>query len=215
MYDLLIFDLDGTLIDSVPDIAAALNWTLAQAGLPTHDEAAITRMVGDGVAELITRAVGPAELERVTELVEHFRRRYIASPAAATRLFAKVPETLARFDGRPLAVATNKPGALARLILDRLDLLHFFFRVVGEDDVARRKPDPEGTLLLCRTVGAAPSRTLLVGDSPIDAATAQAAGVDACLVSYGYGDPTALARAPTRFRIDRFDQLLALPGIIA
>ena len=203
MYDLLIFDLDGTLVDSAADIARALNATLAAEGLPTHTEEAVMRMVGDGAAQLVGRAVGPAEQGRVGELTLKFRQRYGVEPVVDTRPFPGVAETLAVLGKFTKAVVTNKPGRLSRTVLAELGLAQYFFAVLGEDDVSRRKPDPEGVNRLIKMAGARPERALLIGDSPVDAA-----GIDVCLASYGYGRADVLSRLPARFRIDGFSQLL-------
>jgi phosphoglycolate phosphatase len=207
VYDLLIFDLDGTLVDTAPDIARALNATLTEAGLPTHSTEAVIRMVGDGVIQLVERAVGAAGEGRVKELAVRFRERYIAQPIVDTKPFPGVAETMAALSRFTKAVATNKPGCLARAILAELGLAKYFIAVLGEDDVAQRKPSPEGVDRLRAMAGTARQRTLFVGDSPVDAATAEAAGIDVCLATYGYGDPAALGSLPARFRIERFEQL--------
>jgi len=208
VYDLLIFDLDGTLVDSAADIARALNATLVEAGLPTHSVESVIRMVGAGASQLVERAVGPIEPSRARELTVKFRARYTEEPVIDTRMYPGVAETMAALGKFTKAVVTNKPGRLARTILTELGLAHYFMAVLGEDDVARRKPDPEGVDRLRALAGAPRERVLLVGDSPVDAATAQAAGIDVCLASYGYADPSSLASLPARFRIDRFAELL-------
>jgi phosphoglycolate phosphatase len=199
-YDLLIFDLDGTLIDSVGDIADSLNEVLARHGLPTHDDAAVARMVGSGVRELVRRAL-PAN-HPLDEIVGEYRAHYSARPIGRTVLYPGVKETLAALPMRK-AVATNKPGALARRILDELGVVRQFVAVLGEDDVGRTKPDP---LIVERLRGETPrERTLYVGDSPVDAATARNAGVPLALVTYGYAE--SIRDQPAEYHLDRFADL--------
>ena len=203
MYDLIIFDLDGTLIDSVGDIADSLNETLVARGLPAHSDAAVARMVGSGVRELVRRAL-PAGASDLDEVVAEYRAHYLARPLARTALYLGVKPTLDAIRV-PMAVATNKPGVLSRRILSELGVVRQFAAVLGEDDVGRAKPDPLVVDLLRGQVGAARARTLYVGDSLVDADTA---GVDLCLVTYGYADPEAIRARPARHHLDRFPDLL-------
>jgi phosphoglycolate phosphatase len=203
VYDLVIFDLDGTLIDSVGDIADALNHTLGT----EHPDAVVAGWVGSGVRVLLERAgVAHAELD---EAVVRFRAAYAAQPCKHTRPYLRVRETLRALDCDK-AVATNKPGELSRTILGKLGLADEFIAVLGEDDVGARKPDPLIVDILRGKVGALRAQTLYVGDSLIDAETANAAGVELCLVSYGYAPPAAIAAAPAAYHIDRFDELIAI-----
>lgn len=210
MYDLLVFDLDGTLIDSAGDIADSLNYALAAHGLPPHSDAAIIPMIGKGVTHLVTQAIGPAHREHLEAVTATFRHRYRERPVGRTRLYPGVAETLAALGPCAKAIATNKPGYLARSVVELLGVEGHFFAVLGEEDMVRRKPDPQVVHDLRARVGALPERTLFVGDSPIDAATAQAAGVDLCLVSYGYADRAELDALPARYRVDEFSTLTRL-----
>src|SRR6185436_17967411 len=121
---LVLFDLDGTLVDSAPDIAAALNAALAELGQPTHPLPVVTGYVGDGAAKLVERAVGPSpELDQAV-LVERFKAQYAANVCVATKVYPGITEALDGFAARglPLAVLTNKPGELARSLLRALTL---------------------------------------------------------------------------------------------
>ncbi|HEX8950873.1 MAG TPA: HAD-IA family hydrolase [Polyangia bacterium] len=203
MYDLCIFDLDGTLIDSVGDIADALNKTLAT----THPDSAVAGWVGAGVRVLLERAgVPPAGID---DAAARFRRFYAEQPCKHTRPYLRVRETL-RAIACDKAVATNKPGELSRAILARLGLAAEFIAILGEDDVGARKPDPLIVDILRGKVGAGRAQTLYVGDSLVDAETARAAGVDLCLVTYGYASPDEIRAAPAQHHIDRFDELIPI-----
>jgi phosphoglycolate phosphatase len=203
VYDLVIFDLDGTLIDSIGDIADALNRTLGTA----HPDVEVARWVGSGVHALLERAgVAAAGLD---EAARTFRAHYGAQPARHTRPYLRVRETL-RAIGCAKAIATNKPGELARTIVTRLGLADEFVAVLGEDDVGAHKPDPLIVDILRGKVGAARAQTLYVGDSLVDAATARAAGVELCLVTYGYAPPDVIRACPAEYHLDRFDELIPI-----
>ena len=203
MYDLVIFDLDGTLVDSVGDIADALNRTLGT----SHADTVVAGWVGSGVKVLLERAgVAAADVEA---RADEFRAHYAAQPAKHTRPYLRVRETL-RAIGCDKAIATNKPGDLSRTILVRLGLADEFIAILGEDDVGARKPDPLIVDILRGKVGTGRPQTLYVGDSLVDAETARAAGVDLCLVTYGYASPEAIRGAHAEHHIDRFDELIAI-----
>jgi phosphoglycolate phosphatase len=202
MYELVIFDLDGTLIDSVGDIADALNRVLGT----SHTDEQVVGWVGSGVHELLRRAGVSGDLD---EVARRYRAAYAESPVARTTPYLGVKETLQRIDVFK-AVATNKPGKLARTILERLSLSGEFVAVLGEDDVGARKPDPLLIDVIRGKVGMERARTLYVGDSLVDAATADAAGVDLCLVTYGYDDPDKLRAYPAKHHVERFRDILPL-----
>ena len=203
MYDLVIFDLDGTLIDSVGDIADAVNRTLGTA----YADAVVAGWVGSGARVLLERA-GVAH-DDLDATAIRFRAEYGKQPCKHTRPYLRVRETL-RAIGCDKAVATNKPGELSRTIVGKLGLADEFIAILGEDDVGARKPDPLIVDILRGKVGASRAQTLYVGDSLVDAETAHAAGVDLCLVTYGYAPPDAIAAAPAQHHIDRFDELIPI-----
>jgi phosphoglycolate phosphatase len=209
VYDLLIFDLDGTLIDSVGDIADALNDTLAPLGIPPYEDAKVASFVGSGVRELIRRALPPELKASGDEIAQKYRARYLEWPVRRTSLYLGVKPTLEQLPGEK-AVATNKPGALARRILAELGVADLLTGVLGEDDVGRTKPDPLIVELLRGKAGATKRRTLYVGDSLVDADTADAAGVDLALVTYGYADPEKIRARSAKYHLDRFADLLQL-----
>ena len=206
--DAIIYDLDGTLVDSRADIADAVNATLEALGLPRRSEAEVVSFVGEGAELLLRRALGPAEEGRLAEARPIWARCYGERLTARTRAYAGIEESLALPPLRR-AVLTNKPGAFAREIVRRLGLAPAFARVVGGDE-AKRKPDPTALLSLCAELGAAPGRSLLVGDSTIDIATGQAAGVPVCAVSWGFGAASALSAARPSWSCATTAELAAL-----
>lgn len=185
---LIVFDLDGTLIDSRRDLADAANALIAErGGLPLAEEA-VGRMVGDGAAMLVRRALGAAGLSQNDSSLARFLQLYDERLLRTTGPYPGMLEALAAL--RPLgalAVLTNKPLRHSETLLGALDLAPFFAAVIGGDGPFPRKPDPGGLRHLMATHAAPPERTVLVGDSPIDGATARGAGTLFCLARYGFG----------------------------
>jgi phosphoglycolate phosphatase len=180
---LCVFDLDGTLVDSREDLFLAVDHALAELGLPARSREEVVGYVGDGAVSLVSRAIAPRE-ELLEPALALWREHYNRHLLDHTRLYPGIAAVLgsARI---PMAVHTNKPGAMARRILDGLGVLARFAVVVGGDD-APRKPDPTGLLGICARVGAEPAETVLVGDSAVDLATATAAGVRFVPVTWGF-----------------------------
>jgi phosphoglycolate phosphatase len=212
----LIFDLDGTLIDSLGDLHAAANRLLAELGRAGLSLDETRPMVGDGVRKLVERALAarPGAPVETDAAVARFLALYEAAPATLTRPYAVVPETLAalRAAGFRLALCTNKPERLTRLILDRLSLGAFFERIVGGDTLAFRKPDPRILTELAAMLGTPLDQAALIGDSEVDAATATEAGMAFVLMTYGYRrGPAEEIRCAAA--LDRFGALLDLVRI--
>jgi phosphoglycolate phosphatase len=212
---LVLFDLDGTIVDSAPDIAAALNAALAELGQPVHPLAEVTTYVGDGAAKLVERAVGqtsPTSEVDQERLLQRFKAQYAANVCVHTRVYPGVVEVLEAFAARgtPLALVTNKPGDLARALLRALALERFFADVVGDGDGYARKPAPEAALALCARHGAAPGDTLLVGDGRPDVQLAHAAGCRAAAVTWGYTPRDVLAAESPEWLVDSPASLLRL-----
>ncbi|MGQ0664962.1 MAG: phosphoglycolate phosphatase [Pseudomonadota bacterium] len=213
--DALVFDLDGTLVDSAPDLAAALNRLLAEHDRPPLAEAAIRAMIGDGVARLVERGLaasgGPAG--DPVDLGRRFEAIYEVGIAIRTRPFPGVVATLERLatSGIAMGVCTNKPIAAARRLLEALELPRYFAAIAG-GDAPPRKPDPRHLLGLLERLGAAPDSAIMVGDSMNDVATARAARVKVIAVAFGYTaiPPAALGADAL---IERFADLPALIGL--
>jgi len=213
---LVVFDLDGTLIDSLRDLAAALNAALAELASETRPLplSQVRAFIGDGARLLVTRSLEAARLSApVDEALPVFVRAYRQRLLESTKLYAGVQDTLETLRDRHLAVLTNKPGDMSRAILSGLGVAERFFRIVGGGDVAQHKPDPAGLRELLSAVDAAPEQTVVVGDSAIDVRTGKAAGTHTVGVTYGFA-PESLAAEPPEALIDDLRELPCLLGPI-
>jgi phosphoglycolate phosphatase len=193
-FTLIVFDLDGTLVDSRRDLAEAANAVLVERRCSPLPEAVIGQMVGEGAAKLVARALDAAACRCDRDLaLARFLELYNSRLLTFTRPYAGIPATLDALGARAaLAVLTNKPLGATRAILDGLGLSHHFAPelVVGGDGPLPRKPDPAGLFNLMTRASSSPSATVLVGDSVIDWRTARAAGAAACMARYGFGFET-------------------------
>lgn len=212
-YEHVSFDLDGTLIDSRADLAAAMNHVLAAFGAPPVPPSTVARYIGDGARALVERALGAERRDRVGEALSLFIAHYGAHCLDATRPYPGVVETLEALAARgvALSVLTNKPVGLSRTILRGLDLAACFVEIVGGDSLPSRKPDPAGLEYLRGLTGTPPARMLLVGDSDIDVRTGRAAGVTTCGVAWGLAPESLRAAGPDR-TIGEPAELLAIVG---
>jgi phosphoglycolate phosphatase len=201
---LAIFDLDGTLVDSLDDLHASVSHALRAVGLPLRSREEVHGYVGEGARMLLERAVAPR-----TDLLEPalaaWRAHYEVHCLDHTRLYPGLEPLLAGA-GRVLAVHTNKPGAMARRILAGLGVLPRFAAVTGGDE-APRKPDPAGAREIMAGAGASPAETVFVGDSRVDLATARAAGVAFVAVTWGFASRAELASAGATVFVERVDDL--------
>ncbi len=195
---LVVFDLDGTLLDSSRDLATATNAALAAVapGVTPLSLEVVRSFVGEGAGVLIARSLAEAGIrKRAEEVLPTFLDFYRRCLLETTRLYPGVGETLGRLGGRTLAVLTNKPGDMSRAILAGLGVADRFARIYGGGDFPGRKPDPAGLLLLLEELGARPEEAVLVGDSAVDVLTGRAAGVITVGVTYGL-NPESLREAP-------------------
>jgi phosphoglycolate phosphatase len=185
---LIVFDLDGTLIDSSRDLIVAVNAARTRMGLAALDDPTVLSYIGQGARDLMRQALGEgATEERVETALSYFREYYAAHLLDFTRPYPGVVPALDRLQSRTLAVLTNKPLRFTIPIVEGLDLAPRFARIYGEDSFPRKKPDPMGLLALLTEFRVEPPQALLVGDSEIDMETARNAGTWACGVSYGLG----------------------------
>ena len=206
---LLIFDLDGTLIDSRLDLAHSVNATRAAAGRGPLPHDLIFSFVGEGAPVLIRRAMGPAASdEEVRESLEFFLSYYREHALDHTVLYPGVPESLRRLHagGAQLAILTNKPVRISHLVLKGLGIADLFFQVYGGNSLAHKKPHPIGIDTLRAEAGVSPEETWMVGDSYVDVQTARNAGVPSCGVAWGF-QPDSFREFPPDILIDRMEQL--------
>ena len=190
MIRLFVFDLDGTLVDSLRDLSDSANELLVSCGGAPIETAAVGRMVGEGAAMLVARVFAAAGVARPADALERFLAIYDTKLLNHTRTYEGIPEALAAIAERAsLALLTNKPLIATRRILDGLNLSRFFEAgsVLGGDGPLARKPDPTALRELCARANVGASDSILVGDSLIDWETARNAGTQVCLARYGFG----------------------------
>ncbi|MCS6952464.1 MAG: HAD family hydrolase [Bryobacterales bacterium] len=210
--DLVIFDLDGTLIDSKLDLAHSVNATRAWLGLDPLDNELVYSYVGNGAPVLIRRALGPEfSEEEVAKALEYFLEYYREHMLDSTTLYPGVQECLDRLHGEGvlLAVLTNKPVRFSSAILEGLGVRDRFFRVYGGNSFEHKKPHPVGVAKLLEESGVSRERALLVGDSAVDVRTARNAGIRCCGVTYGF-QPETFADDPPDYLVDRPAELAEL-----
>ncbi|MGA8674333.1 MAG: HAD-IA family hydrolase [Candidatus Acidiferrales bacterium] len=214
----LIFDLDGTLIDSKLDLAHSVNAMLEHMGREAHVHETIFGFIGDGAAMLVRRALGESVTEAEVERgLNYFLKYYREHMLDNTVAYPGVREALAELAGdsakpgtdsaRVMAVLTNKPVVFSRAILDGLGLSRYFRFVYGGNSFERKKPDPIGVEVLLRDLQVSPQEALLIGDSDVDIKTARNAGIFACGVSYGFG-LAGLRAHPPDLMVDSLMELL-------
>ena len=191
----VIFDLDGTLIDSAPDIAAVVNRVLAADGLAPHSLEAVRGMIGDGAKQLLERAFAAHGVRAEPRHLAAFLVDYNANPVVETVAYAGIPPVLAelREAGHPLGVCTNKPIGPALKILDALDLAAFFGTVVGGDSTPYKKPDPRH--LAAALAGLEVGEAVMIGDHDNDMLAAAGLGLLGIFATWGYGQTEAVLTA--------------------
>jgi phosphoglycolate phosphatase len=221
---LYVFDLDGTLVDSLDDLAAAVNWLLLSRGFKPIDRETVRRSVGNGARNLLARcfaashaagigsggtgtvvaSVPPTGADFEAALAD-YRAYYEAHCAERTRLYPGMRdwlESLSR-SGASLAVLTNKPAPATVALLRALDAERYFSVIAGPETFGALKPDPAGLVAIMALVGARPEETVMIGDSAVDVETARNAGVAACAISGGLGDEAALRASGPDYFIER------------
>jgi phosphoglycolate phosphatase len=211
-FELFVFDLDGTLIDSKLDLALAVNAVRAHAGMTPLAHETVYSYVGNGAPVLIRRSLGPeAPSNLVEEGLQFFYTYYREHMLDNTGLYPGVRDTLDKLleQGKRMAVLTNKPVRFSEGIIEGLGLAGHFRRVYGGNSFESKKPDPEGLNLLMEELSVPRLQTLMVGDSAVDVETARNAEVKCCGVTYGL-QPESFDRQPPDFLIDRMEELLAV-----
>ena len=207
--NLLIFDLDGTLIDSKLDLVHSVNAARALMDLSPISEEVVASYVGNGAPVLIRRALGPSASEAdLQRALQYFLSYYREHMLDHTRLYSGVKEALDRLleSGIKMAVLTNKPVRFSRSLVEGLGLRGHFFQVYGGNSFDQKKPHPIGVRTLLEESGVARDRAMMVGDSGVDIRTARNADVKACGVTYGF-QPEGFLEDPPDILVDNMSQL--------
>ncbi|WP_411826827.1 HAD family hydrolase [Luteolibacter sp. AS25] len=194
----LIFDLDGTLVESLPGIAASLNSAMAAHNFTDHSHTAVRTFIGDGAQMLVRRALpGGADDELQASVLEHFGNEYGRAWLAGTEVYPGILELLAELksSGIPLTVLSNKPHSFTVEIVEKLFPEGTFEIILGNREDLPHKPDPQGALEICRELGIAAADCTLIGDSTMDLDTAKNAGMKSIAVTWGYHDRERLSAA--------------------
>lgn len=198
---LIVYDLDGTLVDTREDIAASANHMRARMGLPPLPEREICGYVGLGLRKLVANVLEiPAgdsapDLAQIEEGMRIYRAHYAQHLLDHTALYPGARELLEHFKDRGQAVITNKPNPYSRQILEALDVAHYFLEIVAGDEAYPKKPDPASLLAILQRERVPPAEALLVGDSPIDLETGARAGVPTVAVCHGFTDRAELEQS--------------------
>jgi len=204
---LLVFDLDGTLVDSKEDLANAVNVAIESFDLPPLPHPTIYSYVGDGASALMRRALPPEKADLLPEVLDRFLSYYQRHLLDTTRAYPGVVGALRKWAGiYRMAVLTNKGVAMTREILSGLSLDGYFFEVLGGDSFRTKKPDPEGFLHILREAGVEAEDAIMIGDSRNDVQAGRAAGAVTCGVTYGLG-ASGFVEDPPDFTVDSFPDL--------
>ncbi len=214
-YQCLLFDLDGTLVDSRADLINSINLMLLDLGRESLPGARVLKYVGEGARLLVERALradlnGAMSSCDVDHALEVFKRHYKEHLLDQTRVYPGVKQTLARLDNIPKAIVTNKPYEFTMALLEGIGLSSFFDVVFGGDSLAERKPSPMMLIEAARRCGAEASECMMVGDSRVDVEAGRAAGMKTCGYIPGFRGRTELVEAGADYVIERFSELCAL-----
>ena len=205
----LIFDLDGTLIDSKQDLIRSVNAMLVETGREPLHEDTVSSYIGHGAPRLVARALGNGATEEECErALKFFLGHYDQHKLDSTHAYPGVAEALEEMREFPMAVLTNKPVRVSRKILEGLGLAEYFRAVYGGNSFETKKPDPLGAKKILEELSAAPTESLMVGDSEVDVRTARNAGTLAAAVNYGFGTHDRAAY-PADLYLDRLTELPA------
>lgn len=214
-FKLLVYDLDGTLFETLPDLCTAVNQSLGSHGHPLRTQTEVREAIGDGARILIARLApkGTPEME-VDRIWSTFRSVYTEVCTDSSYLLPGTEDFLAaRMQERPQrfqAILTNKPQAPSDRLAAHFEMERWIGKVVGGDTELGKKPDPTGLIHLMNWAGATPDQTLMIGDGPADLAVAQQAGVKCVLVEGGYGNARELDNLPWAWKVANFTELAAL-----
>lgn len=195
MTKLIIFDLDGTLIDSSQDIANAINHAILGTGLPDVSNEETIKLIGEGITRLIEKLLEPYLLDKSDEILKKFMNYYSSHLVDNTRLYPFVKETLQGLTDFRKVVLSNKRASFSTEILEKLGVSEYFDAVLGSDTVEEKKPSPKPVNFLLDAFSVSRDKTIIVGDSDIDIKTGRAAGIRSIGVTYGYRSQETLHEA--------------------
>jgi phosphoglycolate phosphatase len=204
---LIVYDFDGTLVDTLFDIADAVNFSLDELGLRALSRETIRKYVGKGVERLMDGAITGTGFVDLPLAVKLFRKYYSKNLMNHTRFYPFGREILEHFYDKKQAICSNKPEEFVRQILTSLGSLDSFDAILGGDSLKSKKPDPEGLLYLLDLFQCSSEETVLVGDSPVDIETGKLAGVYTCAVNYGLGNPREITLAEPDCSIEHLSEL--------
>ena len=210
--ELLLFDFDGTLIDSKVDIATSVNLTLQDLGLPKRTQEEIFGFVGDGVKRLLRLSVGEENLEQYEEALRIFRMHYLTHCLDTTSFYPGIEAVLQHFSPVHKAVVTNKSSEYTLRILEGLQATELFMAIESPEDSSELKPDPGMLFRALDKLGIPPDRAVMVGDSTNDVRAAKAANMKACAVGYGYGHREKVMALGPDFYCERPEDLIHTLG---
>ena len=206
----MVFDLDGTLIDSKLDLVLSVNATLRAIGREELPAELVASYVGSGAPVLISRALGGSpDSEELQRALRYFLSHYEEHKLDNTRAYPGVREALVQLNGTPMAVLTNKPANISVRILEELGLAAFFKVIYGGNSFATKKPDPLGANTVLRDLDVAAKEAVMVGDSEVDVQTARNAGMVSAIVNFGFGIHDR-EKHPADVYVDRMEELLPL-----
>jgi phosphoglycolate phosphatase len=216
-YQCLLFDLDGTLVDSRIDLINSINFMLAELGRERLPDSSVISFVGEGAKLLVERALRstqerPPQTSEIDRALEVFQRHYREHLLDRTTIYPEVEEALESLAKIPKAVVTNKPYEFTIALLVGIGLRNHFDIILGGDSLPERKPSPLMLLEAARRCSAAPSMSLMIGDSRVDIAAGKAAGMETCGYVSGFRGRTELAEAGADYLIERFSELMGLVG---
>jgi len=201
-FQLLVFDFDGTLVDTRRDIADSVNRTLKELELPTLEREILYTFIGKGVNHLMTQALKHVGYDNLQRAIDVFMRHYEKHLMDQTALFPNCRETLEHFFNKENTILSNKPTRFINQILDALDYSDPFSTIIGGDLMPAKKPDPGGLLHILEEHKVRPEDALMIGDSLVDVETGKRAGIKTCGVTYGHAGRKALETAQADWIID-------------
>jgi len=205
--DLLIFDLDGTLVDSRRDLANSVNFALNALGLPPLQIEEVMSHVGDGLKKLMDRSLPKDRLQKIDEAIDIFRSHYREHLLDSSAFYPKVENVLNHFQDKKIAVVSNKPEEFTRLILEGLQAADFFEIILGGDSLSVMKPDPQPILHILNQLNISPDKAAIVGDETTDVEAGKTAKIWTCAVTYGLKEKEVLLKMKPDFMIDDIVEL--------